>query len=78
MLVRGSDIDPFTPLTILPGPVLINDFLAIKDYLVNNSEPTVLVYDSAIHQNYQDAIPRQIPGLPANTKAVLGVLACPV
>jgi hypothetical protein len=78
MLVRGSDINPLTPLTILPGPVLINDFLAIKDYLVNNSEPTVLVYDSAIHQNYQDAIPRQIPGLPANTKAVLGVLACPV
>jgi hypothetical protein len=78
MLVRGSDISPFTPFTILPGPVSLNDFLATKDYLVNNSEPTVLVYDSAIHQSYQDAIPRQIPGLPANTKAVLGVLACPV
>jgi hypothetical protein len=78
MLVRGSDIDPFTPIPIFSGPIDINNFLAIKDYLVNNSEPTVLIYDSAIHQSYQDAIPKQIPGLPANTKAVLGVLACPV
>jgi hypothetical protein len=49
-----------------------------RDYMTSGSTVAIKIFDSAIHQNNSQAISQQIPGLPANTKAVLGVLACPV
>ena len=60
-----------------PFQFIRNDIFT-RDALISESEITVRVFDSAIHQNSSQAIPKQIPGLPADTKAVLGVLACPV
>jgi hypothetical protein len=64
-------------ICLTQGDVIENTSV-ITNRLIGNSSVTIQVFDSAIHQNNSQAIPQQIPGLPSNTKAVLGVLACPV
>ena len=57
--------------------------VAIKNIFTSSQQVNIQVFDKRIHQDLNTtpvaSLPtKTIPGLPANTKAVLGVLACPL
>ena len=74
----------FTQTYVNGFSLIVSDLFTVsyKDIFTNSQEVNIQVFDKKIHQDIFTtpvaSMPtKTIPGLPANTKAVLGVLACP-
>lgn len=75
----------FTQTYVNGSSLIISDSFTVfyKNVFTSSQEVNIQVFDKRIHQDFFTtpvaSMPtKTIPGLPANTKAVLGVLACPV